>query len=311
MGIEECIEFNNSDGVSLRGILHYANEETKKEIVVICLNTGLNDMVGWHRLQVKVSRFLSDNGYHVLRFDDSGIGDSDGDILEESIVEVFSDIESGLFVDNAICSVDYIRTQFKKEKIIYLGFCGGGLTAIHAASIDERIDGLVDIGGPITLSSNDYLQKVDPWEVKKNIDNYKSKLFKLQPWIKFFSNKGDYKTVFKSLFYYLKHRIVGEYTDATSENEQLSSVNLNHKAFKNFEIYAKSKRPLLFFYAEIDSATWEFKKHFLSKYQNSELWSDKLHEFIEAEKANHILSSSDSQEKLKTDILSWLQTNFD
>ena len=34
-------------------------------------------MVGWHWIQVKVARFLADNGYDVLRFDTIGIGDSD------------------------------------------------------------------------------------------------------------------------------------------------------------------------------------------------------------------------------------------
>ena len=93
MSIEECIEFKNSEELVLRGILHNPNKHNINNITLICLNTGLNDMIGWHRIQIKVSRFLSEKGYRGLRFDDSGIGDSDGDILTESIVEVFSDIE--------------------------------------------------------------------------------------------------------------------------------------------------------------------------------------------------------------------------
>ena len=81
---EECVEFENNDSMLLRGILHHGNEVEYKKISLICLNTGLNDMVGWHRLQIKIARFLADNGYNVLRLDNFGVGDSEGE-LEEGI----------------------------------------------------------------------------------------------------------------------------------------------------------------------------------------------------------------------------------
>jgi len=307
--MEECIEFKNCEGIILRGILHKADVE-KQKITFICLNTGLNDMAGWHGIQVKTARYLATNGYNVLRFDDSGIGDSDGLIEEESIVNIFSDIESGMFVQNAVAAVDYVKKSSPDDKIVYLGFCGGGLTAIHAAAYDKRVFGIIDIGGPITLSSNEYLQKVDPWVVKKNFDNYRSKIFKLRPWINFFSNKGDYKTIFKSLIYYLKHKIKGEYGETIKADIQVKTLNLNNKFFESFIKFSSSKRPVLFFYAEIDSATWEFKKYFLNIYKQSNFWDDKFHTYIEAEKANHILSSLESQEKLRREIMSWTKTHF-
>ena len=140
---EECVEFINPDGFILRGILHHADQDHAKGVSLICLNTGLNDMVGWHRIQVKTSRYLTEYGYNVLRFDDTGIGDSDGEILKESIVEIFSDIESGLFVLNADAAVDFVNKNFPEEKIIFLGFCGGGLTAFHSAAQNQKIAGVI------------------------------------------------------------------------------------------------------------------------------------------------------------------------
>ena len=303
---EKCVEFLNQDGEIIRGILHYANQDNCKDISLICLNTGLNDMVGWHRLQVKVSRFFADCGYNVLRFDDAGIGDSEGEILEESIVEIFSDIETGLFVQNADAAIDFITDKFPNEKIVFLGFCGGGLTAIYSAVKNKKIAGIVDIGGPVTLSSNEYLYKKDPWEVQKNVKKYRSKFLKIKPWIRFLTFRGEYKTIVNSIIHFLKHKIKGEYKNSLSDKDFKEIKNLNRKFFISFEKYAKTKRPVLFFYAEHDSATWEFKKYFLNKYQNTSLWLDTLFSFVEAENANHILSMEESQTKLKQEILLWL-----
>ena len=56
---EECVEFENPDGFLLRGILHHGSKTSYKKTSIISMNTGLNDMVGWHRLQLKVARFFS------------------------------------------------------------------------------------------------------------------------------------------------------------------------------------------------------------------------------------------------------------
>ena len=307
---EECVEFENQDGHLLRGILHYGDHEVSKTVSLICLNTGLNDMVGWHRIQVKTSRYLAALGYNVLRFDDIGIGDSGGEINKTGVVEIFSDIETGLFVSNADAAVAFMAEVFPANKLVFIGFCGGGLTATHSAGYNEKVSGIINIGGPVTLSSKEYLHKKDPWEVQKNVKKYKSKLFNFRPWINFFTFRGEYKIIINSITNYIKHKINGEYKDSLSLQELEDVENLNKKYFFSFESYSKSRRPALFFYAEKDSATWEFKKYFLSKYQNSSFWSDKAFTFIEAESANHILSSEESQELLKKTICSWLKTHF-
>ena len=304
------MEFKNEKDNILRGILHQGALVCYKNISLIFLNTGLNDMVGWHRIQVKLARFFSEKGYNVLRYDDSGIGDSDGEILKESIVEIFSEIERGLFVENATAAFDFISSKFKNDKILYIGFCGGGLTAVHSAALNHKISGIVDIGGPVTLSSKEYLQKIDPWEVKRNIDKYRTKFFNFGSWIRFMTGKGEYAVVFRSLIHFSKHKIKGQYKELQSHDPSLQNpkdVNINFKFYESFQKYLDSRRPILFYYAELDSATWEFKKYFLNKYRDLKLWNDRLLKYIEVEKANHIFSDSDSQEQMKNDISKWLE----
>jgi pimeloyl-ACP methyl ester carboxylesterase len=308
MNREECVEFPNAGGSILRGILHRSDPANDNKTALICLNTGLNDMVGWHRIQVKLSRFLADAGYTVLRFDDTGIGDSEGEeISEKSIVKIFASIESGMFAPNADAAVDYMDRAFSHYRLVYLGFCGGALTALHSAAHNRQIAGIIDIGGPVTLSSSEYLQKKDPWEVKHNITKYGAKFFNLGPWVRFFTGRGEYRNVFRNIAFYLKHRIKGEYRESSAQSDTEEAKNLNTRFFQSFHTYIQSRRPILFYFADTDSATWEFKKYFLQKYESRKVLPDPLVTFIEVEKTNHIFSTTESQERMKHDLYAWLE----
>ncbi len=305
--MESCVEKRKKSGEYLRGILHQGHPDKYKNTVLICLNTGLNDMVGWHRLQVKMARFLAAKGYTVLRYDDTGIGDSDGLIDEESIVKIFTEIETGLFVENADLMTSYVSERFKGHKIFYLGFCGGGLTGIFSAVNNKKIEGVISIGAPVTLSSKEYFFKRDPWVVEKNVQKYRSKLLDAKAWIRFFSFRGDYKTVFTSIFFFLKHKFSGAYEETPANTDSNEVVNLNQEFFIAFKRFLKCNIPALFFYAENDSATWEFKKYFLAKYQAQYFGEHQCFRFVEAPRANHILSSRSSQEMLREEIGNWLK----
>jgi len=307
---EECVEFKNTAGHLLRGVLHRPDPDRANGLSLIFLNTGLNDMVGWHRIQVKMARRLAWSGCTVLRFDDSGIGGSEGEIELDSIVHVFSEIETGLFVGNADASVDFMCNMTPGDAVLFVGFCGGGLTAIHSAAKNGRVEGVVCVGGPVTLSSDDYLHKRDPWVVQQNIEKYRRKLFNLRAWVNFLTFRGEYKVVATSLLHYLKHKLKGEYSSVTEEEDITENASLNKTIFSSFRVYAKRQRPCLFFYADKDSATWEFKKYFLQTYKDCFADEKGLFEFVEAQDANHILSSEASQQLLFDSVVSWLGRHF-
>jgi len=305
---EECVDFRNADGSILRGILHHGAAANHKKTALICLNTGLNDMVGWHRIQVKVSRFLADAGYTVLRFDDTGIGDSGGEeINEKSIVKIFASIERGMFARNADAAAGYMNREFPKHRLVYLGFCGGGLTALHSAAHNRKIAGVVDIGGPITQPSSEYLEKKDPWEVQRSISKYGAKMFRLGPWVRFLTGRGEYRNILWNMVFYMKHRIKGEYAGSSTSTDKPEANNLNVRFFQSFDTYIRSRRPILFYFADTDSATWGFKKHFLQPYESKRILPNPHVTFIEVEKANHIFAGTESQERMKHDLLEWLE----
>ncbi|MEJ2049671.1 MAG: alpha/beta fold hydrolase [Calditrichota bacterium] len=304
---EQFVEFKNEVGNTLRGILHHGLTDDYKNVCLIFLNTGLNDMVGWHRLQLKIARHFALEGYNVLRFDNFGIGDSDGEIEEGEVSGIMTQIERGLWANDAISALEFMIDRFENEKFYYMGYCGGALNAIHAAAKEKRVHGIINVAAPIALSAKIEQEQLNPYHAQKSVESYKAKIVKIRSIFNFLMGKSDYKLIFKSLFFYFKHKFSGFYDSHDSlPNLSDSKINLNKSLFASFEKFMKSNRPILFYYPEFDNSTWELKNYFMPRYRETEFWK-KYCSFIELEGANHIFAEDESQRRIKTDVLDWLQ----
>jgi pimeloyl-ACP methyl ester carboxylesterase len=102
---------------------------------VVILNTGIIHRVGHHRMYVDLSRVLAKAGHTVLRFDLSGIGDSDS--RAEALPpweSVFADIQEVL---------DWMESAQGIRRIVLVGLCSGADHAVYYGSSDPRVVGLV------------------------------------------------------------------------------------------------------------------------------------------------------------------------
>ena len=124
------------------------NDPTERPAVVI-LNTGIIHRVGHNRMYVDLSRILARAGHTVLRFDFSGIGDSESraDALPpwES---VFSDIAEVL---------DWMESTHGIRRVILMGLCSGADHALYYGSSDDRVVGLVLMNPTIPPTPKHYL----------------------------------------------------------------------------------------------------------------------------------------------------------
>lgn len=106
-------------------------------IGVILLNAGLLHRVGPSRLHVQIARRLAPLGYQVLRFDFSGIGDSDarrdGLAFEQSAV---------LEVKEAM---DHLAAARQLREFTLIGLCSGADAAFLSAVADERVTRIVQL----------------------------------------------------------------------------------------------------------------------------------------------------------------------
>lgn len=130
-------------------------EETPKETGIVLFNAGLLPRSGPNRINVTLARLLSAQGYKVIRFDFSGLGDSQrsrGNQLFEALrVE-----EIKAAMDLAGC-----------KQYVLIGICSGGHDCVKAALEDDRVKGICVIEGMyVPYTARYYLKRalvLDKW----------------------------------------------------------------------------------------------------------------------------------------------------
>lgn len=128
----------------------------------VLLNSGILHRVGSCRLSVRLARALSAEGFCSLRFDYSGVGDSDQrrDAMpfeESSVLETRQ-------------AMDYVSKAKGVGQFVLLGLCSGADMAHLTAVVDPRVRGLM---------------MIDAWAyrtVAHYVRHYAPRLLKWQAW---------------------------------------------------------------------------------------------------------------------------------
>jgi pimeloyl-ACP methyl ester carboxylesterase len=144
------------------------------ETAVLLLNVGGNYRVGPNRVYVKLARDLAAAGYHALRMDVSGIGDSrveDG-FSSDNMYRDYATADVG-------AAIDMLHARGCK-RIFLLGICSGAYLAFQTALRDPRIDGQMIINARLLEWD---AEKNGPWQSSmqqfyKSTRYYKQKLLR-------------------------------------------------------------------------------------------------------------------------------------
>lgn len=119
---------------SLVGVLAEPSHAVDPSVpAVILLNSGILHHVGASRLHVQIARRLADQGHLALRFDFSGIGDSEArkdtlPFVKSAVIEVRE-------------AMDYLETRGARTFVL-IGLCSGADMAFKVAGMDSRVVGL-------------------------------------------------------------------------------------------------------------------------------------------------------------------------
>jgi len=144
--------------------------EPEDRPVFVILNTGIIHRVGHHRMYVSLARALARLGYQVLRFDLSGIGDSESR-------------EDGLsLLDGALADVrevvDWLVRARRARKVILMGLCSGADQALVYGISDKRVCGLVLLDPSIPPTRKYYLR------------HFLRRLISPKSWLNFLTGRG-------------------------------------------------------------------------------------------------------------------------
>lgn len=136
--------FNDKDSIFLAGTLTYPKGNAQYPAVVLITGSGAqnrDEEIFNHKPFLVISDFLTRNGFAVLRFDDRGVGESEGN---------FSTATTFDFVEDVRSAVKYLksRKEVDQNKIGLIGHSEGALIASVLAAGNDEISFVVLMAGP-------------------------------------------------------------------------------------------------------------------------------------------------------------------
>lgn len=143
--IQEVSFGNKIDNITLKGTLTKPSGEGKFPAVVLITGSGPNtrdhEILG-HKPFWVMADYLSENGVVVLRYDERGVGESNGDFSLANIEDLKNDVVSGIEFLKNHPSVDL-------SKIGVIGHSEGGLITWMLGSERHDLSFLISLAGPV------------------------------------------------------------------------------------------------------------------------------------------------------------------
>lgn len=148
---EEIVTFTNSEAnIKLAGTLTTPLHGSNFPAVVLITGSGPQDrnqtFMG-HKTFWVLSDYLTKNGVAVLRYDDRGVGKSEGKFETSNSLD---------FAHDASAAVDFLATQknIDTSAIGLIGHSEGGLIAPITADLNSKVGYIVSLAGP-SLTGNE------------------------------------------------------------------------------------------------------------------------------------------------------------
>ncbi|OQX92109.1 MAG: hypothetical protein B6D58_04580 [candidate division Zixibacteria bacterium 4484_95] len=307
--LEETFSLKNDSGQTIYGIIHHP--QSPNGGLVVLFNIGLHYRVCHARLFVRQARYLQNAGFTVARFDTAGLGYSQGEIHVSRAIDSFDAIQTGLFKDDALMVVNYLKRRFNPRKVFFSGLCGGALTGIITAAVCGDVDGVIFIAGPVTVTSAEReLSMLHPFEADVLFTGYLKKIFNLRAWARFFSGRTSYKDLFNSL----KVKIADKFAksqpveEGVESQEQLENKGdlFNRVFFQAFKRLMESGKDVLFLMPELDRATYDFDKMFAKPILKNYTKYEKHYSISRISRADHTFSRPESSKQLFDVTRKWM-----
>lgn len=153
---EDVVFENKSANIKLAGTFTYPENSSDFPAVVLITGSGAqdrNEEIAGHKPFFVIADHLTQNGIAVLRFDDRGVGKSEGDFSKATTRDLATDAKAAF---------DYLKTKsgVNTDKIGLLGHSEGGTIAFMLAANNKDIAYIISLaGGAIKGDSLLYMQR--------------------------------------------------------------------------------------------------------------------------------------------------------
>ena len=137
---------------------------------LIFINSGIVHHTGIWRLHVRTARALAESGIASLRFDLSGIGDSENPRTAIPLDDLIRrDLDA---------AVSYVHEARGVDRVVMMGLCSGAWDSLDAAVRNSGIVGIVAV---------DLIADLRTWQF--HLIHFKNRLFRLETWANVLTGK--------------------------------------------------------------------------------------------------------------------------
>ena len=133
---DACVETAHGFGDGLVGVVTRPAAAASK-VGVLLLNAGLTRHTGPFRMHVELAQSLAAQGFAVLRFDQSGLGDS---ALPGKATSERRQRETD-------AAMRLLAKEAGVERFVLCGLCSGADDAFHVGAVDGRVAGAILLDG--------------------------------------------------------------------------------------------------------------------------------------------------------------------
>ncbi|MBI5442454.1 MAG: hypothetical protein HY900_14720 [Deltaproteobacteria bacterium] len=145
-GTERAVRFRIGAD-QLIGILHEPTAESARGTGVVFATGGIRTRIGPYGQYLRYARELCRQGFHCLRVDAPGVGDSEGEFHD--LLEYWQGTVENCELSNRL--VDFLVEQTGVQRIGVLGLCGGAVNAFIAGGESPRVSFAVVISLPVEM----------------------------------------------------------------------------------------------------------------------------------------------------------------
>ena len=305
-----CISIPNQDDILLYGLLHEPHQDVARGVCVLLLSPGIKGRVGPHRLYVKIAGHLVRLGFHVLRFDFHGLGDSQGAVSETALADMYNSILSGRYVRDTIAAMDWVEANHNIRRFVGSGLCGGSMTALATGSVDARIECLLGIGLPTVLEGGpeNWARVLTKHQIADLRGTYLRKVLDPTSWARLASGKSEYRAIWRI--------IVNRLTDRTPREPVRMPRDVSHPDNTNprfaeaFTAMLESGRSVMLIYSGADRLGHQFRENFETHHRERLSKWRHLYRVHLIDQANHILSDAAWVSELCAVAEAWLISRY-
>jgi pimeloyl-ACP methyl ester carboxylesterase len=308
----EIAKLRNASGHALYCMLERPAANTDRKLACVLLSPGVKMRVAPHGLYRKLAEPFLERGITVLRVDFHGLGDSEGELPEVQLDQLYRQVQLGRHVQDVHAALDWLEHEQGFERFIVGGLCGGALTGLLAAEGEPRVAGLYTIGIPVCLDgpAERAPQHMTRGQLNSITRSYLGKLSRPSAWWRIVTLQSDFGLIIRSLASKLRKRKPQATIAMQANGKTPPATNLNPHFPGAYLQLLQRKTPVFLLFSGADRLYFEYQEKFAEPWQDELRTHESLVDLAVVENANHVLGDAAWVAEARLLTAQWLTARF-